>query len=156
MNWIETTPIKTWQFYLSLKKIFGRNYLTDLYKKSPRQMDRWACDPDYTAQPQQNPIDKYERNLLDLMEIGKERIARGCVDRQVRIVGCTMRDSSPVSDKSTIEEELLDNLPALAEYQEVARPDANQPLSIIREKAQALIREIEEDVVLIEQTRRYK
>ena len=129
-------------------------YLTDLFKKSVRHMDRWASDPDFSATSQQNPLDKYERNLRDLIEIGKERIAKGAVDRQARIVGCTLRPlKAVVPDKSTISDELLDNLPALAAYQEVARPDANQPLQVIREKARDLIREIEEDVALIEKIR---
>jgi len=82
------------------------------------------------------------------MDLGVDDIAMAAVDRQARIVGCTLRVNRPVADKATIAEELLDNLPALAAYQEAAR--SGQPIEVIRQKARALIKEIEEDLSLME------
>ncbi len=166
---IETTPITSWQFFLACKRALGMGVMNKIYagvkaRKCPhckepitedrtRQLNRWSADPRYTASSQPNPLDR----LLDLedrlMDLGKEEIARGAVDLQARVVGCVLRELSPTSDKKTIAEELLDNIPALAAYTEAAREDSGQPLAVIREKAQVLIREIEEDLAMIEQQR---
>ncbi|NOX32534.1 MAG: hypothetical protein GXP56_02185 [Deltaproteobacteria bacterium] len=152
MSKLKTIPVKTWQFFNACKQNLGITSLTSLFKVGPRQIDRWACDPDFTESSQRNPLDRYETLLKKLMDRGVDDIARAEVDRQVKIVGCTMRVNHPVPDKGSITEELLDNLPAMAAYQEAARPEANQPLAVIREKARALIQEIEEDLALIEET----
>lgn len=147
----ETTPVESWQFYHACKIRLGKSVLTTLFKKSCRQIDRWSCDPDFSESAQRNPMDKYETLLTKLMDRGVLDIARAAVDRQARIVGCELKCVDVSPDKATIEEELLDNLPALAEYQEAAR--TKQPLGVIRQAAMALIREIHEDLALIEAER---
>jgi len=144
-------PVKSWQFFNACKKNLGMTALTTIFKISPRQIARWACDPDYTDSSQRNPIDRYEILLKKLVDLGVDDIAMAAVDRQAKIVGCTLRIKAVYPDKKTLAEELLDNLPALAEYQEAARPGSNQPVAVIREKARALIREIEDDLALIDQ-----
>ena len=148
---IKTIPIKTWQFHNACKILLGMTSLTKLFKISPRQIDRWACDPDFTESSQRNPMDRYEALLKKLMEIGSFDMARRAVDRQARIVGCELRCTDVVPDKESIQDELLDNLPALAEYQESVR--AKKPIGVIRSLAQKVITEIEEDLALIESER---
>ncbi len=145
----KTIPVETWQFFNTCKQHLGISTLTKLFVISLRQVERWACDPDYTISSQRNPLDRYEALLKKLMDLGVDDIARAAVDRQARIVGCTLHEKCVVPDKDSIVEELLDNLPALAEYQEAVRSE--QPIAVIREKARFLIREIEEDVALVEQ-----
>jgi len=142
-------PVKTWQFFNACKQNLGISSLTSLFKVGHRHIDRWSCDPDFSDSSQRNPMDRYETLLKKLMDRGVDDIARAAVDRQVNIVGCFMRINCLAPDKASISEELLDNLPALSEYQEAVRLD--KPLSVIREKARKLILEIEEDLVLIEE-----
>ncbi|MCK5312771.1 MAG: hypothetical protein KAJ62_11710 [Desulfobacteraceae bacterium] len=148
---IKTIPVKTWQFHNACKILLGMTSLTKLFKISPRQIDRWACDPDFTESSQRNPMDRYEALLKKLIEIGSFDMARRAVDRQARIVGCKLITTDIVPDKDTILEELLDNLPVLAEYQEAIR--SNKPIETIRSLHRKLINELDEDLVLIEQER---
>jgi len=123
----QTKPIiKTWQFFHACKSILGQTLLTDLFKKSPRQICRWSCDPDYTESSQKNPIDKYEVLLKKLMEIGKTDIARSSVHRQASIVGCILTQIVTIPDKDTLEAELLDDLPAFTDYQVAVRKDLDE------------------------------
>jgi hypothetical protein len=145
---IKTIPVTTWQFYNACKQNLGMASLTKLFKISERQIARWACDPDFTDSSQRNPMDRYEFLLKKLMEIGAFDIARAAVDRQARIVGCELKLSDVVPDKQSIAEELLDNLPVLAEYQEAVR--SGQPIETIRQLYNKVILELEQDMALIE------
>ena len=119
---IETRPFKTWQFYHFIKKTFGKSFLTSLYKVSPRQVDRWSCDPAFSESAQQNGIDKYNVMLKSAMDIGEARAARCAVRRQARIVECfltPMGDSEP--DKSTLSDEMLDDFPAVVRLHDAIR-----------------------------------
>lgn len=151
MSKVETIPVKSWQFFHACKVRLGKSTLTDLFKKSIRQIDRWSCDPDFSESAQRNPMDKYETLLNKLVERGVMDIAQAAVDRQARIVGCELKFSDAFPDKDTIEEELLDNLPALAEYQKAVTD--RRPFAVIRQAAMKVIREIEEDLALIEAER---
>lgn len=148
MNTHETIPVETWQFYAALKKILGKNKLTTFFSVSPRQIDRWSCDPDYSASARRNPMDRYEGLLKKLMELGREDIARAAVDRQARIVACSLISNSAVPDKLTLQEELLDNLPALANYQEAQIN--REPPAVIRQAACRVIDEILQDLTFVE------
>jgi len=144
-GWI---PVATWQFYNACKVNLRMETLTKLFKISPRQVARWACDPDYTESSQRNPMDRYEVLLKKLMEMGSEDIARAAVDRQARIVGCELKSSCVVPDKGNIQDELLDNLPAMAAYQDAII--TKQPIEKIRILKMNLITELEEDLAVIE------
>jgi hypothetical protein len=93
-------------------------------------------------------MDRYEFLLKKLMEIGAFDMARAAVDRQARIVGCELKSSDVVPDKKTISEELLDNLPVLAEYQEAVR--SGEPIETIRRLFRKVITELEQDMALLE------
>ena len=145
----KTIPVKTWQFFSACKQNLGMSSLAKLFKRSPRQIDRWACNPDFAESSQRNPMDRYETLLKKLMNLGVDDIATAAVDRQAKIVGCTLRASVVCSSEKSIEAELLENLPALADYHEAVQ--GKKPLPIIRAKVRKLILEIEEDLALIEQ-----
>jgi len=104
------------------KKTLGKTFLTSLYKVSPRQVDRWSCDPDFSDSAQSNGIAKYEHILKELVKIGEARAARCAVRRQARIVECfltPMGDSEP--DKSTLSDEMLDDFPAVVRLHDAIR-----------------------------------
>lgn len=149
MSIVKTIPVKTWQFFHACKTHLGTETLTKLFQVSLRQVDRWSCDPDFTESTRKNPVDRYETLLKKLMERGVLDIARAMVDRQARIVGCVLKTGQAEPDKDTLEHELLDNMPAYAEYQEAAR--TGQPIQVIRGLAYRAIDEIEQDLALLEQ-----
>lgn len=140
----ETIPVHTWQFYRAVKKIFGKTFLPKLFKISPRQVDRWSCDPDFSESSQRNPMDRYETILTELMEIGKEKIARGAVDRQARIVECHLVCSGDVvPDKDNLSDELLDDLPAVTKLH--AAIISREPEQVVRGLLNKAKRELDED-----------
>lgn len=167
MESLKTSPITTWQFYLACKRHLGITVLNKIYsgvrsKKCPhcgqsitadrtRQINSWSADPRYAASNQPNPLDRIMDLLDRLMDLGKEDVARAAVDMQAKVVGCFLRELSDSADKQTISEELLDNIPAFSAYTEAARPGSGCSFSEIREKARVLIRDIEEDLAMIEQ-----
>lgn len=142
------TPLKTWQFYSACIYHLGKSFLTQLYQRSERQIERWSADPDTTESHQRNPIDRYEVLLTRLMERGLVEIARACVRRQTRLVDCELmrREDVPVPDKKSIAEECLDDLPALAEFHRVLRDPHADVQEVITAKA-AIARELSENYV---------
>lgn len=140
----ETTPVHTWQFYRAVKKILGKTFMPKIFKVSPRQVDRWSCDPDFSESSQRNPMDRYETILTELMEIGKEKIARGAVDRQARIVECHLICSGDVTpDKDNLSDELLDDLPAVTKLHTAIIN--REPEQVVRELLSKAKRELDED-----------
>lgn len=141
---IETIPVHTWQFYLAVKKVLGKVFMPTLFKVSPRQVDRWACDPDFSASSQRNPMDRYETLLSELMEVGKVRLARGAVDRQAMIVECRLVcDGEATPDKDNLADELLDDLPAVTKLHTAIIN--REPAQIVRELLSEAKRELDED-----------
>lgn len=138
-------PLKTWQFFSACLYHMGMEFLTTLYKKSERQIHRWSSDPDTTESHQRNPIDRYEALLGALMERGKVDIARGCVRRQASVVGCFLTtEDIPHSDKDTMAEECLDDLPALADFHLVLQDPAASP-EMVREAMAGVESEIRQN-----------
>lgn len=138
-------PLKTWQFYSACIHHLGKSYLQNLYKKATRQIHRWAANPDTTESHQRNPIDRYETLLNKLMARGHVDDARAIVRRQAHIVGCLLAVKEiPISDKATLAEECLDDVPALAEYHRVLT-DPETTVDQVREAMAAVTNEIREN-----------
>ncbi|MCK5541682.1 MAG: hypothetical protein KAI40_03245 [Desulfobacterales bacterium] len=151
MDELVALPVKTWQFFSACKENIRLENLTKLFKVGTGQIYRWSSDPDFAESSQRNPLDRYESLLKGLMDLGKCAIARGAVDRQARIVGCSLKISDAVPDQKTIQDELLDNLPIFAKYQEAIRSE--QDINIIRSLHRRLINELDEDMAFIEAER---
>lgn len=142
-------PVKTWQFYHAAKHHLGIAFLQKLFKVSPRQIDRWACDPDFAESSQRNPMDRYETLLKKLMELGATDVARATVDRQAAIIGCSLVcDGEIIPDKDTLTEELLDDLPAIAKLHTAI--SEGQPMGVVRDLAAKAINDIREDLAAYE------
>jgi len=146
MNRKPTGPVlKTWQFYSACIHILDKSFLAKLYKKSDRQIERWSSDPDTTESHQRNPIDRYESLLSRLMELGRSDIARSAVARQCHIVGCDLSLSIiPESDKKTLAEECLDDLPAVSQFHAVLI-DPNSTIEQVRHALMETFEEINEN-----------
>jgi hypothetical protein len=145
-----TLPIKTWQFYHACKHHLGVATIQKLFKVSPRQIDRWACDPDFAESSQRNPMDRYETLLKKLMELGAVDVARATVDRQAAIVGCSLQcEGDVVPDKETLEAECLDDLPALAVLHRAMLN--KEPIQVVNDLARKAIKDIKEDLVLYQE-----
>lgn len=142
-----TAHVETWQFFSSCIEIFrphgGTGFLSKLYSVSIRQMQRWSCDPDFSDSAQRNPMDRYEKILKTLMEMGRNDVARGAVDRQAAIVGCHLACDYAEPDKDSLSDELLDDLPAIAKLHR-AIIDLESP-EVVREALQQAKRELDED-----------
>ena len=119
----ERPPLETWEFFQFIKKAFGQTYLNKLFSISSTQIKRWARNPRLATgdKASNNPIDHYEMILKDLMEDEELRhIARAIISRQADIVGCKMVEKTiAISNKKTITEECLNDLPAIVEYHRV-------------------------------------
>lgn len=139
-------PKKTWEFFSACIYYLGKSTLTSLFQRSERQIERWSADPK-TSGTAKNPVDKYETLLEKLVQENHTDIARSVVSRQAHIVGCDLAPKKlPQPDKETLEYELIDDIPAKAEYDRILM----DPLST-REACKAsldtIIRELTENYV---------
>lgn len=142
-------PVKTWQFYHACMHHLGIAVIQKLFKVSPRQIYRWACDPDFAESSQRNPMDRYETLLKKLMALGAVDVARAVVDRQARIVGCGLIDDGEIHpDKQTLGDELLDDLPALADFHTAIRHHAD--IAIVRDLCRKAKHDLDESLAMYE------
>lgn len=121
MNRKPTEPItQPWQFYSACLYRFGKEFLVNLHSVSPRQIERWAANPNTSESAQRGPVGRHEALLEKLMECGAVDVAQAIVRRHAGIVGCRLvHEDLPKPDKKTMAEECLDDLPALAKYHDV-------------------------------------
>jgi hypothetical protein len=149
MKQTPSIPVKTWQFYHACKHHIGMATVQKLFKVSPRQIDRWACDPDFAESSQRNPMDRYETLLKKLMELGAVDVARSVVDRQASIVGCGLVENTEICpDKATLADELLDDLPALADFHSAIRHNAD--IAIVRDLHRKAKHDLDESLAAYE------
>ena len=103
-----------------------------------------AANPAQSGEARTSFIEKAERMFTALME-KNPALAQIIADRFCRICGGTyVADRHVKADKSTLAEELLDNLPALSSYTEIMA----DPMATIEQKLaakRALFYEIEQD-----------
>ncbi len=145
-----TAHSETWQFFSSCIEIFkplcskgGTSYLSNLYSVAIRQIQRWSCDPDFSESAQRNPMDRYEKVLKRLVELGRKDVAMGAVDRQANIIGCHLVCTTAAPDKDNLNEELLDDLPVVARLHQAIIE--NKPNAVVRELLVKAKQELDED-----------
>ena len=121
----ELTPVlKSWQFFLSCRRILGEKFLTTLYNRSPRQIYRWSADPDFTSQAgvERNPLDRMEALLERLHERGRTDVALSALSIMANAINHEIIPiQTVVPDKVTIEAEMLDDYPALIKLHDSIR-----------------------------------
>ncbi len=112
-------PCETWEFFSACIHYLGKSALTSLFQRGTRQIERWSADPG-TSGNQNNPLDRYEALLIQLMENGQVETARSAVARQAHITGCELIESEyPEPDKPTVELEIIDDSNVKAAYDSV-------------------------------------
>jgi hypothetical protein len=91
-------------------------------------------------------MDRYESLLGRLMAMGQADIAMAAVRRQAHVVGCELSRINyvPPSDKASLAEECLDDVPALADFHSCLM-DRQTTAAEIREVMAATIQEIRQN-----------
>ena len=115
-------PLTTWQFFHAAKKILGDSFLQKVYKKSLRQIYRWSANPDFCEDTEKNPLDRIKIILGRLVEIGREDVAYSAVQMLAEVLDCELVSKNhPTPDKSTIEDECLDDYPTITAFHNAIR-----------------------------------
>ncbi len=121
----ELTPVlKSWQFFLSCRRILGDTFLTTLYNRGSRQIYRWSSDPDFTSPEgfERNPLDRMKILLHRLHERGRSDIALAALSFLSKAIDCQVHPIPIITpDKATIEAEMLDDYPAILRLHEAIR-----------------------------------
>jgi len=149
-----TAHVESWQFYSSCIEIFkhrgGASFVAKILGVSTRQVHRWACNPDFSESSQRTPMDRYETLLRHLLEMGRHDVAMGCADRQAHVVNCHLIINDVIPDKDSLPEELLDDLPVIAEFhtsamnlddEEIVRELFRKAENELKESFQAYLKE---------------
>ena len=147
-------PLKSWQFWSASRSILGDAFLQKVYQRGLRQLQRWSANPDFADDTERNPMDRYEAVLKSLVEVGRDEIARSAVMRQARIIGCDLTTcESSIPDKSNPLDELLDDLPPFAAFQNACHKylsgDGSVTIEEIMHLEGELIRELKETRVKV-------
>jgi len=106
------------QFLMAATTLFGTKYMHKLYKVSKRCFYTWIADEKYVggdSSIRANYIEKHEELLKELMTDPEGvEIARALTARHASLTGCDIVLKEVVTpDKETIEQECLDDYPAL-------------------------------------------
>ena len=110
--------MKSWEIYDAARKAL-KSELHNIYgNRNARMINYWAQDPDFSADPKRNPIDRLESLLKHLADAGERdvaisavRILAGCLDCTV-----TIREEA-IPDRPTLMGEIIDDMPCLVAYQ---------------------------------------
>jgi hypothetical protein len=141
----ELTPVlKSWQFFLSCRRILGETFLNTLYNRSQRQIYRWCADPDLTSGgAERNPLDRMKTLFERLHERGSTDVALSALSYLSAAVGCEVHPIHPIlPDKSTVEAEMLDDYPTICRFHEAIR--SSEPDEAIRHWCMEAKRELDE------------
>lgn len=149
----ESRPARdTWQLWSAIRRIIGDSEIIKVFGVSIRQLQHYSADPRTTESAQANPKDRQEWILDRLMELGRSDVARSSVARDARIVGCELHCLDPITpDKADWREELMDDLPPFAAFQEAVRAFvANETgFDDLQAAQDRLVREIKETTVRV-------
>jgi uncharacterized membrane protein YkvA (DUF1232 family) len=150
----EMTPVlKSWQFFLSCRRILGEPFMTTLFSRGSRQIYRWSADPDVTNDSERNPLDRMTTILQRLHERGRTDVAIAALTIMVNAIGYEISPiDSAIPDKATLEEEMLDDYPALTMFH--AKIRENAPIECIRHYAHLAKRGIDETVTKFTERKR--
>lgn len=124
MNQEMTPVLKSWQFFLSCRRILGDTFLTTLFNRGQRQIYRWSADPDFNSPEgnERNPLDRLKTVLERLTERGRFDVAMSALTILANAIGCEIQPTHPiVPDQETIETEMLDDYPAILKLHESIR-----------------------------------
>ncbi|MBW2342475.1 MAG: hypothetical protein JRF53_00420 [Deltaproteobacteria bacterium] len=157
----KTPPLTPRGFISAFRDLVGDTYLIKLFGLSPhknsgpRSLCRWTAKRPYVDEDsiRENWIEKHEKVLKRLLqEPGGLEIARALVARHAYIVGCELSVKTEIlPDKATMEDECLDDYPAITRFHESIR-DIN-PVPRVRHLWTEAKRELDETLAFYEGTR---
>lgn len=147
--------MKSWEIFDAARKHSKAQLCAIWGNRSSRLIDYWAQDPAFCADPKRNPIDRMEMLLQALDKEGLRPVAVALIRLLAGAIDCKVVDRRKVvPDKETLQEEIIDDFPFLAEYQKALQGD---DLEAVDHAEEELRRELAENRVrFIEQVERKK
>jgi hypothetical protein len=145
--------LTTYQFFHACSKVLGYSFLQKLYRRSLRQIYRWGADPAFCEDTEANPLDRLKVIFTRLAEIGREDLAlQGLKILAEAIDYDIIPNNKVIPDKQSIEQECLDDYPALTMYHEAIRSnDDLRKIAYLKDKAKI---EIEETFIKAKENRK--
>lgn len=115
------------KFLRECKDLLGESKMLKLFGKASRTFSSWIADQN--ADPnniRKNPLESYENLLVMLVDSGNSDLARSIISSHANIINCELRGKGSVTpDKITIEDECLDDYPALINLHDAIRSNKN-------------------------------
>ncbi len=110
--------MKSWQIYDEARKRL-KNELYEIYgNRNARMINYWAQDPNFSADPKRNPIDRLALLLDRLVEQGNRDVALSALRILAHNADCVLEDRiEVVPDRDTLLGEIIDDMPCLVAYQ---------------------------------------
>ncbi len=116
--------MKSWEIFDAARKHSKAQLCAIWGNRSSRLIDYWAQDPAFCADPKRNPIDRMEMLLRNLDKEGLRDVVIAVIRLLGGAVDCKVVDRRKViPDKDTLQEEIIDDLPFLAQYQNALQGD---------------------------------
>lgn len=141
--------MRSWEVYAAARKRLKSKLFRIYGNRSSRMIDYWAQDPNFSAEPKRNPIDRLEALLEALDESGARDTAISALRILANALNLKIVDRAEVvPDKDTLHEEILDDMQCLLAYQEALLGDDLEAVDrakaeLDREMAENRIRFIE-------------
>lgn len=148
-------PLDARQFLKACNRVFGLSFMIKFFNVSERTYAAWRANPANVDEGsiRTSYLEKHDLLLKILMdEPDGVELARGITTKHANIVGCDLFERGPVEpDKSTMEEECLDDYPILTRLHTAIRQ--KQPMVVVEYLGSESIKEISETVEKYRQIR---
>lgn len=140
--------VETWELMLCARNLLGATTLQKIFQRGQTQINRYCSSP-LTEDHQRNPLDRIQIMLSSLCDAGGEEIVRAAVNHLASTIGCRVQEIEALSpDKSTVEEECLDDYPEKVAMDNLI--SANEHPEKVRRQGEKTCREIMETVIIYE------
>jgi len=136
-------PLTTWQFFHACRVVLGKSFLQKVFKRSLRQIYRWSANPQFCEEVERNPIDCLKIVIDRLKEIGRDDIAYAGLQILADSIDCDLVPRShPLPDKKTLQDECLDDYPAVVDFHNSIKE--GDPPELVRHNLRRAVEELEE------------
>ncbi len=143
--------MRPWQFFANSAKLLGMGYLTKHFHKNAGYLSKWCADPKWNQDARPNPLDKIRDMGIELDDIGRTDVALIAINALAESIGFEAQPlNEPTPDRDDIRDEILDDFPVLTEFHQSIRD--KKPVAEVRVLLRKLKRELDENVVLYEET----
>lgn len=140
--------VETWELMLCARNLIGATELQKIFQRGQTQINRYCSSP-ITEDHQRNPLDRMHLMFASLCECGGEEIVKAAVNHLAEIINCRVIELEDIKpDKSTVEEECLDDYPEKVALDSLIV--ANEHPEKVRRQGERTCREIMETVISYE------